>query len=188
MHFSSGQTVTKKRQDEVPNHCNSCLLSFQSSFGTSRCYTPSAVRGRNGCRVNSPSCKTSNRSLITCTWCITWLRCYRTRFPVWPLWLCATSRRLIALACGIDIAAEIFATNCAKNENGEICGAAIFRFVQDRPRPVAGATACVEAVSSGSCPSGCSSRQVSGIGNQQARLLYFHHCRQSIRCICTVTA
>lgn len=64
----------------------------------------------------------------------------------------------IALACGIDIVAEILAAECAKNENGEVCGAAVFRFIlEDRQRLVSGATACAEAVSSGSCPSGCSS-------------------------------
>ena len=59
----------------------------------------------------------------------------------------------IALGCRNESLAHRIANTCARNENGETCGAAATRFfISD----AANAATCISAVGSGSCPSNCS--------------------------------
>lgn len=62
----------------------------------------------------------------------------------------------IALGCRNESYARYTANICARNENGETCGAAVFKFfLSDSDQMNAGS--CSGAVSSGSCPSNCHS-------------------------------
>ena len=60
----------------------------------------------------------------------------------------------IALGCRNESYARNVANACASNENGEFCGTATVRFLLDQTQTL---TACLGAISSGSCPSSCRS-------------------------------
>ena len=60
----------------------------------------------------------------------------------------------IALGCKYDFYARSIATQCAKNERGEICATATLKIFDGRDM---NANSCLGAVTSGSCPSTCHS-------------------------------
>ena len=62
----------------------------------------------------------------------------------------------ITLGCGNDTYARAIANACSKSEGGRFCVTEFLRLIRDETL-IAGAASCLDAVSSGSCPSSCSS-------------------------------
>ena len=123
------------------------MRSFQPSIGAAR-GNITTVHGKCG-QFNPSTCKTPNKPVNTRSH---WLRYYSHWLPVWLIWLCTTDCWHSTVLQKRELCARGTSRACARNENGDFCGTVPFRFF---PTDQTQASTCLEAVTSGSCPSTC---------------------------------
>ena len=141
-----------KKRHEVSDQCDSLrsgllMRSFQPSIGAAR-GNITTVHGKCG-QFNPSTCKTPNKPVNTRSH---WLRYYSHWLPVWLIWLCTTDCWHSTVLQKRELCARGTSRACARNENGDFCGTVPFRFF---PTDQTQASTCLEAVTSGSCPSTC---------------------------------